>query len=129
MQDEPMVRDPDVQGKCDVYAFACVTFELLTGQVPWPQDKPFGRNEVVQAVVEDGWRPELVRPRPLPPVRVVRVPRSLMAVFCRWVAKVMTVHPAQPPTLFFLQDQIFDGLTNALKGEPLAPMRRLPKRT
>lgn len=58
-----MVQDPAVQGKCDVYAFACVVYELLTRQVPWPPDKPFGRDEVVRAVLDEGWRPELVRPR------------------------------------------------------------------
>jgi hypothetical protein len=89
-----------------------VTYELLTGQVPWPQDKPFGRHEVVQAVVEDGWRPELVRPRPASPLRVVRVPRSAMAV-CVPVgcaAPMATVMTAAPKSSAKIQS--FDSLTN-----------------
>jgi len=56
---DPVLDNPEAYGKADVYAFGCILYELITRRVPWPSEKKFGREEVVQAVVYDGWRPWL----------------------------------------------------------------------
>eukprot|EP00959_Pyramimonas_sp_CCMP1952_P345801 7242054-Pyramimonas_sp.AAC.1 len=56
---DPLLDDPAAWGKCDVYGFGCLLYELVTRLVPWPADKKFGKDEVLQAVVHEGWRPEL----------------------------------------------------------------------
>lgn len=55
-EDSPMIHDSDFQGKCDVYSFGIVLWEILERRTPWCRGKNFTRDEVISAVVENNER-------------------------------------------------------------------------
>jgi serine/threonine-protein kinase len=70
------IRGQDVDARTDVYAFACVLYECLTGEVPFVRDTDMA---VLWAHLEQ--EPEL------PTSRVPELPKELDAVFATGLAK------------------------------------------
>ena len=56
MSPEMTLRDQPIDGRCDIYSLGCVTFEMLTGEMPFP-----GRGAMAQAAAHVALPPRSIR--------------------------------------------------------------------
>jgi hypothetical protein len=101
------IRGEDVDPRTDVYALACVAFELLAGEPPFPQEQD-------AALL---WAHMSVDPRPLTGVRP-ELPAAVDEVLAAGMAKERDHRPASC-------GELVRELRSAL-GEPVSPPKATP---
>jgi eukaryotic-like serine/threonine-protein kinase len=82
MSPEQFMLDAPIDGRCDIYALGCVTYEMLTGEVPFP-----AVSAIAQAMAHASSSPR--------PIRTVRpeVPAHVEAAVFRAMAKRVVDRP------------------------------------